>query len=1476
MSINNKSLTLLISLLVITCVNAQTPRPVPQNYSAGMSLNFVSTWEALYPEENADLLVQRGLREVRQSTQYFDGLGRPLQTVIKQGSYPTGGAAVDMISTVEYDAFGREAFKYLPTPGTTADGKFKLDPFMQQAAFYGGANASIADQGEAFFYSQTNFEASPLNRVTEQFAPGNNWAGTASQTAEVNRRSVKTKYHVNTTTDDVKIWTTANGAELGDWGSYTVDPNLGTNGVYNAGSLHKTIIADEHNKQVIEFKDKEGKVILKKVQLDAAADNGSGTSYAGWLCTYYIYDDIGNLRCVIQPEGVQRLSQNNWTVTADLLNEYFFCYEYDHRNRMIMKKLPGITQADAEYMVYDARDRLVLTQTGKQRAPSVNVWIANLYENDLNRLVIRGFYVNKYNNKTFKQNLADAATSIEYPFPITRQPSIAYWAALTQYGYDDYSTLPSSSGLTGTLDNTYTSSTYLNSTYNTSPLYAQQPLQSNKTKGMVTWMKVLFYGSKNYYYVVNLYDDKGRLIQTKSTNITGGTDITTTQYNWSGQPIRVVQKQQVGGAVPQTNITLTNISYDDLGRVERTQKKIQNSLVKNNQLPTAWTLIHQNQYDALGQLKNKTLGNKKDAAGNPTADLLSSQDYQYNIRGWLLSINKEYTTATANNNQYFALELGYDKDPSLGSNNSKQYNGNIGSLLWKSAGDPQQRKYDFIYDAANRLKASAFGQYASGAGASAAFNTDAGIDFSEDNIQYDLNGNIKTYNRKGLGLNGSNYIDQLSYQYAGNNASNRLERVDETATGDNGKLGDFKNGTNAAGTADYAYNESGSLTIDKNKGISSISYWRTLELPKTITTAQGTITYTYDDLGNKVEKETIEKATPANGNKKITTTTTYLGGMVIESRTTVPADPNNPDYTNKLLFIGHEEGRTRPTTLSSGEQSFVYDYFLKDHLGNIRMVLTDELKEDIYPMATMETAKQATEEILYGNINATRAPKPAGYPADATTNPNDYVAKVNGSGNKIGPSILLKVMAGDKLNIRVNSWYKKNGATPGSPTSLLTSLVAALAGGVSNAAPVHGTAAQLTSSGTLDPAAMDFLNSRSAVTGGKPKAALNWIFLDEQLKFSTANGAYGTEEIDDNDNQTNVKPHAINDISIKKNGYFFVYVSNETPNIDVFFDNLQVVHKRGPVLEETHYYPFGLTMAGISSKALNGVAENKRKFNYGNELQNKEFSDGRGLELYDATFRQYDPQIGRFHQVDPLASMINNWSPYVFVQNNPLLYSDPLGLDTLNANKDGSLPTARPNGSNLQDTDVILGEDGQVANYYNGESWQAPQQLENVTVSTSSQQENRDNEGFWSNNWPDVAFMTNDLAQALANNSSIKVASRYRLPETTLQLPLGVTARASTKIIGTIAKVTKPIAKAAPWVAGGAIVYNVVSNKRITAGDIYQGIVTGLSVVPGWGLAVGGLALVAEGISYYYTGQSISDNINQSLDGGVIHKWGIQ
>ncbi|MBS1948776.1 MAG: hypothetical protein JST47_13515 [Bacteroidetes bacterium] len=104
-------------------------------------------------------------------------------------------------------------------------------------------------------------------------------------------------------------------------------------------------------------------------------------------------------------------------------------------------------------------------------------------------------------------------------------------------------------------------------------------------------------------------------------------------------------------------------------------------------------------------------------------------------------------------------------------------------------------------------------------------------------------------------------------------------------------------------------------------------------------------------------------------------------------------------------------------------------------------------------------------------------------------------------------------------------------------------------------------------------------------------------------------------------------------------------------------------------------------MQGISDKAVKAnYAENKYRFNSGNELNNKEFSDGSGLELYDAVHRMYDPQLGRFGQIDPLGDVTSYMSPYGFASDNPISHFDPSGLtDTVVTTKTTDLPAVYVN-----------------------------------------------------------------------------------------------------------------------------------------------------------------------------------------------------
>ncbi len=1127
--------------------------------------------------------------DIKQTTQYFDGLGRPIQTVSKQQS-PLGK---DLVVPQVYDALGREPQKYLPYVATTNDGSFKNTSFQDQNTFN-----TAQFPGEQYYYGLVNYEPSPLNRPTNTMAPGQSWVGS--------NKGVGSQYFVNSLTDSVRIWTIA------------VSPGSipTTSAIYPTGTLYKNQITDEAGHSVIEYKDMQGKVLLKKVQLAASP----GPAHVGWLSTYYVYDDMDNLRFVIQPRAIDLLEANgtwNLTTLTNLTTELCFRYEYDYRKRMIIKKIPG---AGEVWMVYDGRDRIVMTQDSSLRA--LGKWMITKYDIE-NRSDTTGLLTDA-NNRAYHQNLSE--NNSYYP------NTSANFELLTQTYYDGYAwtTTP---GLVGSINTTYTSnSSYFNTTYNASPVYAQAITQYPIARGMVTGTQTKVLGTTSQFIsTVNFFDDHGRVIESQGINQTTAKDTIINQYDFSGKPIRNLVRHQNGRAPVQTHSVLSKMNYDAMGRMLTVYKNIDNAGTDQ--------LISTNSYNELGQLQNKQLGN------SPYVDNMS---YTYNIRGWLLTINKNFITGTPGN--YFGMELGYDKVASLAPGTSyaaTQFNGNITGTVWKTAGDGVGRKYDFSYDNLNRLTGADFNQ-----NSGSAFDKAAGIDFSVSGLQYDGNGNILSMNQKGFKVGGSATIDSLSYVYQLN--SNKLSIVNDGVNDTASKLGDFHySGTKQS--TDYTYDGNGNLIIDNNKAINTITY-NYLNLPQAVTvTHKGTITYIYDASGAKLSKTTVDSTiSPVK-----TTTTTYIGGFVYQATSPTTGGPVAADT---LQFIGHEEGRARwayhKYLNGTSSYGFEYDFFEKDHLGNTRVVLTQQKDTALY-LASGEAVYRTTENQLFANLTTTALARTSApnYPNDLTiTNPNDTVFKVSGDvgSHKTGPSLLLKVMSGDKIDLSVQYFY--NSGTNTTQNSSVTDVLASLASGIVNmASGGKGSMTDLNnSSGSPLYSALSSFITNDSNPSVKPKAYLNWILLDDQLKYVSSSPQSGAMVVG--------LPGALGTLAntgipITKNGFLYIWVSNETVGWNVFFDNLKVAHYPGPLLEETHYYPFGLTMAGISSKALKPCyVENHYKYN------GIEYDSSFGVDYYEAFYRDLDPQIGRWTTIDPkIEDRQESISPYVSMNNNPVKLKDPKG-----------------------------------------------------------------------------------------------------------------------------------------------------------------------------------------------------------------------
>lgn len=812
---------------------------------------------------------------------YFDGLGRPTQ----QRAFAESSTGKDIVIPFEYDAYGRQAKEYLPYVSQGTSLNYDLNAISGQSTFYnsgtGSGNPTFETTGKPF--SDKYFEPSPLNRILKQSAPGEAWALAVPATGS--DHTVKQEYLYNDSQDRVRLFK-ANAVWSAYLRAYVPSLQLGASLSYHpVNTLYKSVIKNENwvsgkGNTTEVFKDREGRIVLKRIYDVFSAGGRIRTVPHD---TYYVYDQFGNLSYVIPPLAVEGAVIVNETLTG-------LCYQYvyDHRNRLVEKRLPG---KNWEFMIYDKQDRLIATGPTLFPFGGDNLgWLVTKYD-VLGRPAYTGWYnghMSISSDNRIAMQLAMEASStmnetrvssntvngITIGYSSNTLPNVSLYLMTATY-YDDY-TFPG---------------------HPTVPAIVEGQSVLTNVKGLPTggFSRLLlnegtYVGESSYV----LYDAKSRPVRNYNTNMYGGYTYIDTKLDWRGKTLYTIKRHKRLNA--DTELTVRdNFTYSPQEQLLTHTHQIGSGAIE---------MLANNQYDELGNLIGKGVG---DVASN--SQRLQDISYSYNIRGWLKEINDvENLTPVGSRPDLFAFGINYNQTTVPLSDVIPLYNGNIAETHWKSASDNFHRSYGYKYDKLNRLNQA---YYSKEGTVTHAYN---------EYLWYDANGNITTLERYGAFdfQNNPIQIDYLAYVYHPD-YPNRLMRVADQFGNSEGFKDDALNG--AADTEDdYSYDDFGNLKSDQNKSITSITY-NHLNLPVKIVFGSETnkIEYIYDATGVKKKKKITSPLIGVFGEID------YIDGFQYKD--------------NKLQFFPTAEGYVRATDIN-GTNTYSYVYNYKDHLGNIRMSYT--------------------------------------------------------------------------------------------------------------------------------------------------------------------------------------------------------------------------------------------------------------------------------------------------------------------------------------------------------------------------------------------------------------------------------------------------------------------------------------------------------------------------------------------------------
>ena len=660
---------------------------------------------------------------------------------------------------------------------------------------------------------------------------------------------------------------------------------LEEDGVWAAGTLRREKSSDEDGRTLETFTDPWGRKILER--------------RAGGNDTYFVYDGAGLLRFVLTP-----MMQEDWS-----LERHAYEYRYDNRGRCVWKRIPGC--AATEYW-YDNADRVVCERDGALRE-SGRVRFT-LYDR-LGRTAVTGTCVNA------PESITDSR--VEW-MPAEGICNTGYWNRSTDrldsvelekaVWYDDYVFLEfyAFDGCPHTM--------------------RMRGGNTAHAKGHATGTMTATSGG-GFVYSVSHYTEKGEECD-RRVSLPGGRLLTVrTDFTFTGKPARVAEtvertERENGADTAKRDSVVTEYGYSSVNGALLTVDVSRNG--------TDAVRVSQLDYDSFGRV-----------VGNTLPRFAGKTENTWNIRGWL----------TGTGGAGYRETLHYS-DPVNGAD--AMWGGDISGTVDEYAQSPAEKAWDipgtlttgYRYDALRRMTESVPG--------------DAAHSHAEK-VTYDANGNITTLKRWGMYAPAYySLVDDLVYRYDGNRLSDVTDRVPDVSY--ENAFGFMRHGV---GDVDYEYNSDGALTRDPYKGM-NMSYSRR-GTPKRAKFDSGSFTdweYTADGvrLGTRwhtavtgargFAAETQEESTTGIQAQTKAEAATAEQGTGTEAAGTAQSSPQTaPIYgyvENSEEFAGNyvfEDGKLSKylfdggyIDIASGLNTAAYRFYVRDHLGSVRVVLDDDGK----------------------------------------------------------------------------------------------------------------------------------------------------------------------------------------------------------------------------------------------------------------------------------------------------------------------------------------------------------------------------------------------------------------------------------------------------------------------------------------------------------------------------------------------------